>query len=154
MLWHVYVCDRNINGTTAAAIPALRPSTVKSSTSSAAVSGKEAWCGSTGGSSAAVPLAAVSVPARNCSLLDASGACRKQQNVKLASIHLSAERQSKGWETTAAQATCLSKCPLAASPTARSAGDTWTHMTLRAYSAHNTWGTTAAMATQEKADLM
>ncbi len=37
---------------------------------------------------------------------------------------------------------------------ARSAGDTWTHVALQAYSAHNTWGSpTAAIATQGKADV-
>ncbi len=37
---------------------------------------------------------------------------------------------------------------------ARSAGDTWTHVMLQAYSAHNAWDSrTAAIAPQGNADL-
>ena len=64
------------NAQVARAGPAFRPSTVRSRTNSAAVSGKEAWWGSTGGWSGGVPRAVLSVLGRNgWSLLAPSGAC-------------------------------------------------------------------------------
>ena len=81
MLQQVLITERQAKGykpnaQVARAGPAFRPSTVRSRTNSAAVSGKEAWWGSTGGWSGGVPRAVLSVPGRNgWSLLALSGAC-------------------------------------------------------------------------------